>query len=77
MVPPQITPRFSPDISKIWCSEAKQSNWMGESLMELLSKPLEGAGLGDRVRSVDSPSCGRRLSRDFDLLCFDWKTKPN
>lgn len=56
IVPPQITPRLSSDISNIGCSEDNTSNWIGESLIELLSNPLDGAGLGDRVRSVDSPS---------------------
>lgn len=44
---------------------------MGESFMELLSRPLDGAGLGERVRSVDSVSGGARVSRDFDLLYLD------
>lgn len=40
---------------------------MGESLTDVLSRPLDGAGLGERVLSVDSVSGGWRVSRECDL----------
>lgn len=58
MVPPQTMPRFSPLSSCMAPASANTSSWIGESLIEVLSRPEEGAGLGDRVRSVDSLSGG-------------------
>lgn len=51
-------------------SVANTSNWMGESLIEVLSIPLDGAGLGERVRSVDSLSGCLMLSRECERLCL-------
>lgn len=61
-----MTPRCSPETSPTLVSEVSTSSWMGESFTEVLSKPLDGAGLGERVRSVEVVSGGGSVSSECE-----------